>query len=294
MATLGRALRDHFPQYYGYFSTRSFAWQGSRIPNHNRLLGRVSGVDGIKTGYTRASGFNLVSSVDRNGRMIVAVVLGGASGKARDQRMAGLIDAYLSQASRGAQVAFIPRVGGRIAAQQVALANYPMPRLRPRIYDIPNGGPAPVAIATAEAVAPPLALAPTVEEGAFAANSIAQLVGANSIFALEGEDGEQQGDTAFEEDAVEVAAAPATVNLSGWKIQLAATPSQQSAEDLLDRALAKGSAVLADAAPYTEPVEAGAGTLYRARFAGFSDKDEARAACAYLAKHSFNCLAIAN
>ena len=108
MATLGRALREHFPQYYSYFSTPSFVWQGRRIANHNRLLGRVEGVDGIKTGYTRASGYNLVTSVDRNNRLIVGVVLGGTSGKARDNRMAGLIDKYLPLATRGARTALGP------------------------------------------------------------------------------------------------------------------------------------------------------------------------------------------
>ena len=65
LAILGIALREHFPQYYGYFSTRSFTYGRQRMANHNRLLGRVKGIDGIKTGYTRASGFNLVSSVAR-------------------------------------------------------------------------------------------------------------------------------------------------------------------------------------------------------------------------------------
>ena len=77
MARLGMALRRDFPQYYSYFSTRSFTYGRQRMPNHNRLLGRVKGVDGIKTGYTRASGFNLVSSVSDGNRRIVAVVMGG-------------------------------------------------------------------------------------------------------------------------------------------------------------------------------------------------------------------------
>ena len=77
MAILGIALREHFPQYYSYFSTRSFKYGKQRMANHNRLLGRVKGVDGIKTGYTRASGFNLVSSVSDGNRRIVAVVMGG-------------------------------------------------------------------------------------------------------------------------------------------------------------------------------------------------------------------------
>ena len=67
--------------------------------NHNKLLGRVHGVDGIKTGYTRASGFNLVSSVRRNDRHIVAVVLGGSSGGQRDARMRTLIEGHIMLAS---------------------------------------------------------------------------------------------------------------------------------------------------------------------------------------------------
>jgi hypothetical protein len=62
-ATLGRAIQDRFPKYYRYFATPSFTYRGHAMRNHNKLLGRVEGVDGIKTGYTRASGFNLVSSV---------------------------------------------------------------------------------------------------------------------------------------------------------------------------------------------------------------------------------------
>jgi D-alanyl-D-alanine carboxypeptidase len=77
MALLGLAIQDRFPKYYPYFATRSFRWRGVAIGNHNRLLGSVDGVDGIKTGYTRASGFNLVSNVKRGNRHIVAVVLGG-------------------------------------------------------------------------------------------------------------------------------------------------------------------------------------------------------------------------
>ena len=83
-ATLGRAIQDRFPRYYRYFSTSVFAYRGQSIRNHNRLLGNVEGVDGIKTGYTRASGFNLVTSMRRGNRHLVGVVLGGRSGGSRD------------------------------------------------------------------------------------------------------------------------------------------------------------------------------------------------------------------
>jgi hypothetical protein len=80
----------------------------------------------------------------------------------------------------------------------------------------------------------------------------------------------------------------------GWKIQLAATPSQSSAEAVLNRAAAKAGTVLARVAPYTEPVTKGGTTLYRARFGGFASKEVARAACSYLSKRDFSCLAISD
>lgn len=116
MVTLGRALQERFPAYYRYFSTRSFAWGNQVIPNHNKLLYRVEGVDGIKTGYTEASGFNLVSSIRRDDRHLVAAVLGGTSGRARDDHMARLLATQLPKASTGGKVSSVFReIGGRQA-----------------------------------------------------------------------------------------------------------------------------------------------------------------------------------
>ena len=78
-ALLGLIIHNRFPDYYRYFSTPSFNWHGKEMHNHNGLLGNVQGVDGIKTGYTEASGYNLVASVQRGDRHIVSVVLGGTS-----------------------------------------------------------------------------------------------------------------------------------------------------------------------------------------------------------------------
>jgi D-alanyl-D-alanine carboxypeptidase len=96
---LGRAIQTRFPAYYRYFATPSFRYHGAEMRNHNQLLGQVKGVDGIKTGYTEASGYNLVSSVRRSERHIVAVILGGTSNAARDARMRQLIEEFISQAS---------------------------------------------------------------------------------------------------------------------------------------------------------------------------------------------------
>lgn len=104
MAVLGMALRRRFPHHYHYFALKEFAYAGRVIRGHNRLLAR-SGVDGIKTGYIRASGFNLATSVSRNGRRLVAVVMGGDSARSRDRHMEELIDRYLGRAGGFAEPA---------------------------------------------------------------------------------------------------------------------------------------------------------------------------------------------
>ncbi|MCP1969274.1 serine hydrolase [Bradyrhizobium elkanii] len=98
-STLGRAIQDRFPRYYRYFSTSVFNFRGQSIRNHNHLLGNVEGVDGIKTGYTRASGFNLVTSMRRGNRFLVGVVLGGRSGGSRDAIMRNLLAENVGKAA---------------------------------------------------------------------------------------------------------------------------------------------------------------------------------------------------
>ncbi|MGA9089432.1 MAG: serine hydrolase [Bradyrhizobium sp.] len=106
-STLGRAIQDRFPRYYRYFSTLTFNYHGHSIANHNHLLGAVEGVDGIKTGYTRASGFNLVTSMRRGNRHLVGVVMGGRSGGSRDAIMRSLLAENLERASTKRTVAAI-------------------------------------------------------------------------------------------------------------------------------------------------------------------------------------------
>ena len=101
MATLSQAIWNDFPQHYHIFQTPNFSWRRSSGRNHNRLLGQVEGVDGIKTGYTRASGFNLATMTERNGRRVIVVVLGGETAAARDAQVAYLIEgAYQEYARR--------------------------------------------------------------------------------------------------------------------------------------------------------------------------------------------------
>src|SRR6266576_1100581 len=117
-AVLGRAIQHRFPGYYPYFATPSFNYKGTEMNNHNALLRQVKGVDGIKTGYTEASGYNLVSSVSRDEKHIVAVVLGGTSNAARDARMRQLIEDNISLASTQRTVPVIVEANGQYSADQ--------------------------------------------------------------------------------------------------------------------------------------------------------------------------------
>jgi D-alanyl-D-alanine carboxypeptidase len=122
-ATLGRAIQDRFPRYYRYFSTSVFNYRGQSIRNHNHLLGNVEGVDGIKTGYTRASGFNLVTSMRRGNRHLVGVVLGGRSGGSRDAIMRNLLAENLEKGATKRTVAAITERNPADANADVAEAD---------------------------------------------------------------------------------------------------------------------------------------------------------------------------
>ncbi len=113
LAILGRDIQTRFPRYYHYFSLREASYRGMHLRNHNHLLGRVEGMDGIKTGYTAASGFNLLTSVKRDGHYIVSVVLGGRTARARDNYMEALIDNHIEEGGAAARLRPTGRTGPR-------------------------------------------------------------------------------------------------------------------------------------------------------------------------------------
>lgn len=265
LAKLGRAIQDRFPQYFHYFKTRSFTYKGRRYGNHNHLLGRIDGVDGIKTGYTRASGFNLLTSVSRDDRDIVAVVLGGRTSRSRDQHMAELINTYLPKASKGKRTA--PPVVARITTTVIP---QPAPE-RPA----PSG----------------LAYAATARTPAVAA--IDSRVGEGDID--ENADSLDQLVNASISDAPEIPASAARSARPAetiWMIQIGAVPTEIGAITLLEKAQSKAGKVLAGVAPYTEPTEVDGTILHRARFAGFESQKQAVEACKYLKRQDFACLAL--
>nr|WP_321361180.1 D-alanyl-D-alanine carboxypeptidase family protein [uncultured Hyphomonas sp.] len=149
MAVLAEAMLTDHADYYHYFSTQQFSWGRRTYKNHNNLLGDVDGVDGIKTGYTRASGFNLMASAKRDGHRIIAVMLGGTTARARDRHVESLLEAAFSSYTLPADD---PELRTRLAFAMLEEPMNPEAAAEPML----NGKPLSVILAT-EAAAQKLA-----------------------------------------------------------------------------------------------------------------------------------------
>ncbi|MDX6805161.1 serine hydrolase [Terrihabitans rhizophilus] len=375
LAILGRAVQDRFPKYFPYFNTRTFTWKGRVIGNHNRLVGSVRGVDGIKTGFVRASGFNLLTSANDNGRSIVAVVLGGRSGASRDAAMRKLVAENLPKASTGAKTSVIAE--GRVAPEplptlttQVAAAApvaatttttttaTRMPLPKPRTPDLAavesTPVPAPSRPAAVTAAAAPAA--PTVPASAAtpatSPDAIARRIAMATAVATtpvqpdmrwvvgsqpaanenRANGGTTPGSSPRQVAQVEIqrpveagmlipsmrpapepraastkvaaayadeptagngALAAIAPQRPGWQIQIGATDDAAKAAALLDRAQPTMRKIDSRAQSFTETVNKGEVTLYRARFAGLTETS-AQAACKALKKSALSCFALKN
>jgi len=271
MAKLGIALREHFPHHYSYFSTRHFKFGKQQIRNHNNLLGVVKGVDGIKTGYTRASGYNLVSSVQADGRSIVAVVMGGSSGRSRDAQMAALINKYLPKASTGRDQQLIARgpVVVQPRQQQIA-ANDNVAKAAVVASILPSSAPIPV-----ERPSDALPITAYAQEKSSSERDPLARIVAESAH--------------MEVDPVHTASATPS---SGWVIQVASMPSKTEALRFLENMKEKVGSPLSKASAFTETFEHKGRTYHRARFGGFDDKVSAWNACETLKKQKIQCFAV--
>lgn len=339
LTVLGRAIHDHYPKYWRYFQTRSFEYAGRNYRNHNRLLGRVDGVDGIKTGYTRASGFNLLTSARYGNRHVMAVVLGGRSGGIRDAQMAALVENHIESASAGGRTAPViaqarPEEPVRVAAAPVAVPAAAPPRAEPtpaqraeiRVSTVREAAPAKAPAAEAErsqldadvrraiAAAPvqsqptrtvastvvaaaPAPARPVPAAAAYAPQSAPQpgpqlrwTTGAQPAVPAKAATGRQAAVTTAQPEPVTTGSANRNAaNRTGFVIQLGASDSEGKARAILDQAKAKNRTILADASAFTEKVQKGDSTLFRARFGGFDDTKEASAACGALKRSGFSC-----
>lgn len=289
-ARLGIALRQHFPQYYGYFNTRTFTFGKQVIGNHNRLVGTVKGVDGIKTGYTRAAGSNLATSAQLDGRSIVAVVLGGRSSAARDATMRKLVAEYLPKASRGGN-------SNLIASTPSAPIEEPMALVASTNADsgLPHAGPVPQARYNDES--PVTAFAASTPSSAVKAMEMAT----RPKVAAPVPPVSMKPDRSLVTNSTKVdnivtasttpAASPAYTEKNGWVIQIGASPDENSARSLLQAAQDKGGPVLRTAKPFTVAFSKDGSQMYRARFGGFNGQDAAVNACNALKKKGISCWA---
>ncbi|MHC2105793.1 SPOR domain-containing protein [Methylobacterium sp.] len=299
LTVLARAIQDRFPHYYRYFQTRAFAFRGRVIGNHNHLLGNVQGVDGIKTGYTRDSGFNLMTAAKSEGRQIVAIVLGGKSGGSRDRIMADLVRANLPRAYAGVrQSAPVTEVAERARPAVVADA---VSRTRTQVASADDED-----VETTGTTGEPLDIMPsrstTTPGGTWkpgpqgvsqalpkAAQAYAGASGAQAPFPGASKTAARMASA--ERDEPPKAVAGTRVVPTAWVIQLGAMDDESKARTMLSEARAKAGGSLSKAAPYTVKVEHGGTTLYRARFSGFAEQDSAQDACSALKRSGFSCFA---
>ena len=317
-AILARALQDRFPQYFHYFSLRSFTWHGRRMRNHNHLLGNVPGVDGMKTGFIRASGFNIVVDLRRDHRHLIAVVFGGRSARVRDARVRHLLDRYLKEAST---VRTAPRVVEDWKAKQL-LSHLPTPSRDPRDDDTTASTAAAAALPELGSTAPiqpnrvktvivqpatmqtaslgplplhvhKLAPAPT-EKKVTTVATIKRTklpAGLAAAAAVKVSGGLPEQKVASAEDDVPL---PSSAKAhGGYMIQIGAFDDEHEAKERLQRAKDKVKDLLVKADPFTERVGKGSKALYRARFAGL-DRHQAESACKHLKRSDIPCFVLKN
>ena len=332
-ALLGRAIHDRFPQFYHYFATRTFEFRGKETRNHNRLLGVVDGVDGIKTGYIRDSGFNIVTSVRRANRHIVAVVFGGRSAEARDVRARALIDNNINVAA--VKRTTPPMVEGWETANAKDGKNNVKAKVQTASAAPPPSVSAPITVSVAadaptlgstDPIKPNAVKTFTVHAGSMRAIALSPLpsdsrklipapatanpASVTTVATIRGEPlppplpappptirpALLPAKVASAGNSVPVAAVapePAAKPRGGWMIQVGAFPEESEAKQRLVTAQSKAKDQLGQADPFTERVEKGDKSLYRARFAGL-DKDKAETACKNLKRSEIPCMLLKN
>jgi D-alanyl-D-alanine carboxypeptidase len=317
MLTLALRLQDDFPRHYQLFATRSFNYAGHTYRNHNTLLTRYRGTDGIKTGYTRASGFNLVSSVHRDGKHLVAAVFGGDTARERNVKMQSLLNAAFAKAST--------KVTRKPDRELVAQA--PQPTLAKQPRRVADTTPKPVA--TPPAPEPPAAPEPVRERdtsiamakvrrvlidadaNADAATTKFAVAGAAATDTVGKPAGQALPPSTLGAQAAELernAPAPqAVTNLAPtpdatskgkgkrargpFEIQIGAYADSTDAERHMAAARQRANGKLDSYRGIAVPVKSGSGQLYRARFRGF-DSTAANDACAQLKRAQIDCFVL--
>lgn len=273
VARLALALYHQFPREYRYFATQEFDFRGQPIHSHNHLLEWYPGLDGIKTGFVNASGFNLAASAVRDGHRLIGVIMGGRSAHGRDVQMASLLDqGFAVVASRGARPQTSPAV---MPAQ---------PQQAPLIAAAPATSTAPAAAPT-PAVARTQAPAPSAQV-ATAEAAPAESEGMRQRYGFLGKVVQHLSPVARAE-AAPVAREGQTANGESWSIQIGAFRSDSAAEQAAHRVAALG-VVKGKPSQIVPPGRGDAAHLYRARLLHFTAKG-AQTACDELHRRGIAC-----
>lgn len=254
MARLGQAMIQDHARYYPYFKTESYTYNGVTMANHNHLMSRYEGMDGLKTGFTDASGFNLVASAVHDGRRLIAVVMGGPSAVGRDNRMAELLDMVFDGAPVMVAQAPVHAPGQNTATTRLASAE--------------NRAASAVAHAAGQ-----VARSTLLPQKAEAEPAVPQA----QAYAVP----QTSQHTAS-------AARPA----GGWSIQIGAYAARAAGQRAVAATTQSLGGILDNAVPSIQPVTGAHGMLYRARLTGL-DEATAQTACARLSQQGRQCLAIA-
>lgn len=297
MVTLGRALIRDFPQFYPLFSTKSFTFGGRAHPNHNHLMSTYDGMDGIKTGFIRASGFNLVASAKRGNRRLVASVFGGTSPKNRDDYMAKLLDKSFSSepGSKRIEEPLVAAAPVKEAPKQVAAAK-PEPAPVKAPVQVAQAPEPEVRIAQATPVANRMGVIsnqPIEDEADRLANAKLEVgkpfkTPVKPVQVASARLPTSQTAAPAGKAAAKGTPAPAVAAAKGnWIIQVGSFSSDQAARITADRAktsVGQGAVSIA-------PGQVGGTKVFRSRLAGF-DEAAARTACQVLAKKQQQCVAL--
>lgn len=290
MATLGLRLQRDFPQYYPYFRTTSFMYQGRLVRGHNRVLERYAGTDGIKTGYIGAAGFNLVTSTRHGDKRLVGVVLGSTSAPARDAYMIRMLEGNFSKAKDGVTVAALP--GSSVGVvNPIAMAQAEAP-VQPADSTPPKASTKQLALFAQKA---------STEEAVSAKASAAQddmtaLVTstAKAPVAADAEDSKKPKVVPFA--VVSANDEPNTLasaqSADSWTIQVGVFPDRDRADEKLAVLRGKLPDLLANKQSFTMQTELKGKPVYRARFSGF-DAATAKKLCSKLSRQGTKCLALA-
>ncbi len=281
LAVLALALNKHFPQYYSYFKTTAFAYNGVNYTTHNRVLLNYPGCDGLKTGFINASGFNLVSSVRRNNRYLVGVVMGSPTWASRDRKMMDLFDQALG--IRGAPMSVIGSAG------KVGLPNGGETQTASLAEEAPQGDAAPVVEAkatTATLAAPAPAEAKRAATVLTASVTKAQNFDAEANRPVPGVQVAMLQSSSGSLGTLSTSRAAPTLAGNGWGIQVGAYAKRDEAQEAARKMQNRLPQELASAQALA--VADATGSIQRARLAGLTEKD-ARTACRKLVQQQEAC-----